>query len=166
MTRQHTRDNQGYARPDTAAFLGHLNTDAGQLVHKPIPEIVGARELEEPFGDLRRPYLEDIDKPIQQDLGDGDGKEQKQQGKSRGLEGFGAKNEQEASPPENERTRGGQGGKIILPQPAPEPQGDAIKKQSAGHHNNPRKRIPGVPQDPPPFLKEEVSRNERDKQYV
>ena len=91
---------------------------SGQLVDKPIPDVVGARELEEPFGDFCRSHLQDIDKPIQQELGDGDRKEQEQQGKSSGLEGFRAEYEQETSPPENERTRGSQGGKIILAQPA------------------------------------------------
>ena len=118
MTRQHPGDNQRYARSDAAAFLCHLDRNIRQPVQKPIPDVVGARELEEPFGHFRRPYLQDIDEPIQQDLGDGDRKDQEQQGKSRGLEGFGAEGEEKASPPENERTRSRQGGKIILPQPA------------------------------------------------
>lgn len=77
MTRQHPCDDQGDGRPDAAALLCHLDSNAGKLVHKSIPDVAGACELEEPFGDLSGTDLEQVDKSLEQKLRNRDREEQK-----------------------------------------------------------------------------------------
>jgi hypothetical protein len=90
MTRQHPRDDQRYAGAYPAALLCHLNGDTRQSVDKPIPDVVGACQFEEPLRDLVGTDLEYANKPLEQKLGNRNRKEQEQQGKSRSLESFGA----------------------------------------------------------------------------
>ena len=88
---QDAGDNQGHGGVDAAALLGHLDGHLAHLEDKPFLIVGGAEQVEDQGRGPGGAHLKCMDEGIHQVRGQGDHKEQEQQGEEGGAEGPGPK---------------------------------------------------------------------------
>jgi len=112
VARQKGRDEERQSRPDPAALGGHLDAEARQVETEAFPHIGRLGNPEQKVCKLRRALLQKDNQRIHRRIGEGDYKNEKQQGKQGGLESLHPVGKEESSP-ENDQRRCRQNGRAV-----------------------------------------------------